>query len=486
VRIIRASSPSSFCSSKWILQDSIKVFFENIFQVYGAVNMKHSLDDLERIGIRLLDILFSLCANAQQHASPSSNQELHGNIKCELYHNIFERLIVLNEEFATTEEHGKFSQIFDQVLWEVLQQYESHAEVVSWMLPLLPVTCSESIASQGFMMILRNHGKYPEVLKQSVFVLNTLLDDHLDFVLLHMIPRQPADLCNVLMEAIQQNILNHELAKVLVEFIGEVYNLNATGKGKVSELKAHFIQSKHCCQTVMKCVVKHFHNCDMINTVCNVINVFAACPEGRHQIHCEMVTKHEETVFESTHNVAAEKDEDSAVQHNDVTSPAGLPSIHMIPTEEIEIGSAIDLNVFQGTWMHTSVVLKLSASSSLELSDTFNIERQVSWQHELEVLSKLRHPRVVSLLGYCHLNLPWNEPALVSGDPCQCRQTTALVVEHMTKGNLRTLLSTEYATLTVLQKARIALDISEGMRFLHSLNMFHRDLKSYYVLTERS
>jgi serine/threonine protein kinase len=38
--------------------------------------------------------------------------------------------------------------------------------------------------------------------------------------------------------------------------------------------------------------------------------------------------------------------------------------------------------------------------------------------------------------------------------------------------------------LAALDRLRIALDVSEGMRFLHGLDLYHRDLKSMYVLLD--
>jgi serine/threonine protein kinase len=86
-------------------------------------------------------------------------------------------------------------------------------------------------------------------------------------------------------------------------------------------------------------------------------------------------------------------------------------------------------------------------------------------------------------MGCCHLELPSSDQSL-SGAQHQLQARTALVLEHAAKGNLRALLNAEHQTLSVLEKIRIAMDVSEGMRFLHSWDLYHRDLKSIYVLID--
>jgi serine/threonine protein kinase len=46
------------------------------------------------------------------------------------------------------------------------------------------------------------------------------------------------------------------------------------------------------------------------------------------------------------------------------------------------------------------------------------------------------------------------------------------------------MLNSEHSILTVLDKVRLALDVSEAVRFLHDSNFYHRDLKSIYVLVD--
>jgi serine/threonine protein kinase len=62
---------------------------------------------------------------------------------------------------------------------------------------------------------------------------------------------------------------------------------------------------------------------------------------------------------------------------------------------------------------------------------------------------------------------------------------SALVLEYMEKEDLRSLLATDHVRISWIEKLQIALDVSEGMRFLHESDIFHQDLKSVYVLIDR-
>ena len=109
-------------------------------------------------------------------------------------------------------------------------------------------------------------------------------------------------------------------------------------------------------------------------------------------------------------------------------------------------------------------------------------------QRELEVLSRLRHPRLLSLLGLCR-DLPSHEGSV------------ALVTELMERGSLFHCLHEDNASAATADAAsdsgawlgatgmtavrlRCALDVAEGMRFLHAMQVVHRDLKSANVLVD--
>jgi len=80
-----------------------------------------------------------------------------------------------------------------------------------------------------------------------------------------------------------------------------------------------------------------------------------------------------------------------------------------------------------------------------------------SFKTEADILLRIRHPRVVSLFG------------VVESDPY------CLVMELAGNSNLNSLLISKQ-TLDWKTRLNFALEISQGMKFLHSKNILHRDL----------
>jgi serine/threonine protein kinase len=160
----------------------------------------------------------------------------------------------------------------------------------------------------------------------------------------------------------------------------------------------------------------------------------------------------------------------------------------VIPSQDIKVTSRMDVDLFKGNWKQTPVVLKVKQS----VAESKTSCRQ-GWLQELQTLSKLRHPRIVTLLGFC-LNVAPSVLDSASHGATILELATinstadtmsALVLEYMEKGDLRSLLATDHARMPLIEKLHIALDVSEGIRFLHESDVFHRDLKSVYVLIDR-
>jgi serine/threonine protein kinase len=165
---------------------------------------------------------------------------------------------------------------------------------------------------------------------------------------------------------------------------------------------------------------------------------------------------------------------------------SNVSSAHtLISNQAILVMSRMDVDLYKGTWKQTPIVIKAKQLSG-DSADSQNNRRSNIWLQELQTLSSLRHPRIVTLLGCCldfnpskSLHIPPSPTTAVSGS------VNALVLEYMEKGDLRSLLATDHAKMSLIEKLHIALDVSEGMRFLHESDVFHRDLKSVYVLIDR-
>eukprot|EP01107_Rhizomastix_libera_P012511 TRINITY_DN3158_c0_g1_i2.p1 TRINITY_DN3158_c0_g1~~TRINITY_DN3158_c0_g1_i2.p1 ORF type:complete len:520 (+),score=130.88 TRINITY_DN3158_c0_g1_i2:36-1562(+) len=99
--------------------------------------------------------------------------------------------------------------------------------------------------------------------------------------------------------------------------------------------------------------------------------------------------------------------------------------------------------------------------------EAYNTKDLGGFRTEIEALLGCDHPRIVKLLGYC---VEENHLCLVS--------------ELMKRGNLRDAMTTtkKDQIMTATQRIQFALDIAEGMKFLHNKGIIHRDLKPENVL----
>lgn len=122
--------------------------------------------------------------------------------------------------------------------------------------------------------------------------------------------------------------------------------------------------------------------------------------------------------------------------------------------------------VYRGKFYTLDVAIKILRGSATKSARDLRAE--------LAVLSKLRHPKILTMVGIVE-----NLMALEG--------SVAIVSEFMSRGSLYDVLhlpmtqSCDRLSSTI-SKLRVLQDIADGMRFLHANNVIHRDLKSPNVL----
>ncbi|XP_060199005.1 serine/threonine-protein kinase-like protein At3g51990 [Lycium barbarum] len=92
-------------------------------------------------------------------------------------------------------------------------------------------------------------------------------------------------------------------------------------------------------------------------------------------------------------------------------------------------------------------------------------------ENEIEILSRVHHPRLVNLLGYA---------------VDDSNQNKLIVVEFMPNGSLYELLHCSSKPPNWTRRVKFALQIAKGVHFLHSSNppVIHRDIKSSNILLD--
>eukprot|EP01102_Stenamoeba_stenopodia_P017328 TRINITY_DN6192_c0_g1_i1.p2 TRINITY_DN6192_c0_g1~~TRINITY_DN6192_c0_g1_i1.p2 ORF type:complete len:598 (+),score=131.96 TRINITY_DN6192_c0_g1_i1:2208-4001(+) len=125
-----------------------------------------------------------------------------------------------------------------------------------------------------------------------------------------------------------------------------------------------------------------------------------------------------------------------------------------------KIGGGAYGDIYKGTWQSSTVVVKVldrSLSSGTSEIDDFIQEVNIMWQ--------MNHPNIAQVLG-------------ASMD----KGHLMIVMDYYPRGNLREFLDTNQLNWTI--RLEFALGIARGMRYIHSRNIIHRDLKSRNLLLD--
>ncbi|CAH8353947.1 unnamed protein product [Eruca vesicaria subsp. sativa] len=138
-------------------------------------------------------------------------------------------------------------------------------------------------------------------------------------------------------------------------------------------------------------------------------------------------------------------------------------------SDELKIGSGGYGTVYRCNLHHTTVAVKVLHSDKSSLTKQFH--------QELEILSKIRHPHLLLLVG-------------------ACPERGSLVYEYMHNGNLEERLmkrrpnaNAPQPPLQWFERFRIAWEIASALYFLHTNEprpIVHRDLKPANILLDRN
>ncbi|KAI4332810.1 hypothetical protein L6164_017689 [Bauhinia variegata] len=133
-------------------------------------------------------------------------------------------------------------------------------------------------------------------------------------------------------------------------------------------------------------------------------------------------------------------------------------------SEDLRIGMGAYGTVYKCSLFHTTVAVKVLNSAGNQKSKQF--------LQEVEILSRIRHPNLLLLLGACH-------------------DHGCLVYEYMENGSLDDRLLRKNSTPPIpwFERYRIAWEVASALAFLHNskpMPIIHRDLKPANILLDRN
>lgn len=134
-----------------------------------------------------------------------------------------------------------------------------------------------------------------------------------------------------------------------------------------------------------------------------------------------------------------------------------IPFENMTSMQELGSGGSGAL-VLKAYWEHKNVVIKL-----FRMTDSAKVE----FQHEVNILAKLRDKNIIYFYG-----------------ACVCANRIGIVTEYCPHGTLRNYIEQFKSKLEWNTKLRILLEAAQGLRYLHSVNLIHRDVKLDNILID--
>jgi len=117
--------------------------------------------------------------------------------------------------------------------------------------------------------------------------------------------------------------------------------------------------------------------------------------------------------------------------------------------------------VYKGKWKGLEVALKKFEDDMLSFS-------MIEFRREVAIMSILKHPNLVLFYGAC----------------TKTKSSLIIITKFIKKGSLRNLLMDKSFEIPFNFKLKICIEIAQGMAFLHSKDIIHRDLKSLNVLVD--
>ncbi|KAK4749844.1 hypothetical protein SAY87_027293 [Trapa incisa] len=163
----------------------------------------------------------------------------------------------------------------------------------------------------------------------------------------------------------------------------------------------------------------------------------------------------------------------------------GLPAYRTFSLEEIgEATGNFDSSVFMGEGSHGQMYRGQLKNGSLVAIRCLKMKKSrdvQNFMHHIELISKLRHPHVVSALGHC-FECHWDDTSV---------GRIFLIFEYVPNGTLGTWLSggRSRQLLTWAQRIAAAIGIAKGIQFLHTgiiPGLYSNNLKISDILLDQN